>query len=150
MGWRRGLVKNGWGQYFSVALIPWRILWRIFGKWFMKMSKKKKKRRTFISQQMYLYIWVTDILKFYEVLFCAYCKGLFCLVVLIFLCICIKHFQHEEMKKNNSKLNFTKNRRTTWFSHGRLKMSLAWLGECWKSKVIALNSWCKQLIDFVS
>ena len=25
------------------------------------------------------YIWVTDILKFYEVLFCTYCKGLFCL-----------------------------------------------------------------------
>ena len=111
---------------------------------------QEKNKRTFNSQQMYLYIWVTDILKFYEVLFCAYCKGLFCLVVLIFLCICIKHFQHEEMRKNNSKLNFTKNRRTSWFSHGRLKMSLAWLGECWKSKVIALNSWCKQLIDFVS
>ena len=25
---------------------------------------------------------VTDILKFYEVLFCTYCKGLFCLVFL--------------------------------------------------------------------
>ena len=28
-----------------------------------------------ISQQTYLYIRVTDILKFYEVLFCTYCKG---------------------------------------------------------------------------
>ena len=24
-------------------------------------------------------IWVKDILKFYEVLFCTYCKSLFCL-----------------------------------------------------------------------
>ena len=37
------------------------------------------KRKTFTSQQTYLYIPVTDILKFYEVLFCTYCKGLFCL-----------------------------------------------------------------------
>ena len=29
------------------------------------------------SQQKYLYIQVTDILKFYEVLFRTYCKGLF-------------------------------------------------------------------------
>ena len=27
----------------------------------------------------YLYIRVTHIFKFYEVLFCTYCKGLFCL-----------------------------------------------------------------------
>ena len=32
------------------------------------------KRKTFTSQQTYLYIPVTDILKFYEVLFCTYCK----------------------------------------------------------------------------
>ena len=56
--------------------------WKVI---YENVKKKKKKIRTFISQQMYLYI--TDILKFYEVLFCAYCKGLFCLVVLIFLCI---------------------------------------------------------------
>ena len=37
----------------------------------------KMLKRTFISQQTYLYIQVTDILKFYEVLFCTYCKGLF-------------------------------------------------------------------------
>ena len=36
-------------------------------------------KKTFISQQTYLYIQVTDILKFYEVLFCTYRKGLFCL-----------------------------------------------------------------------
>ena len=35
--------------------------------------------KKFISQQTYLHMWVTDILKFYEVLFCTYCKGLFCL-----------------------------------------------------------------------
>ena len=31
------------------------------------------------SQQTYLHMWVTDILKFYEVFFCSYCKDLFCL-----------------------------------------------------------------------
>ena len=36
-------------------------------------------KKTFISQQTYLYLWVTDIMKFYEVLLCKYCKGLFCL-----------------------------------------------------------------------
>ena len=35
--------------------------------------------KTFISQQTFLSIRVTGILKFYEVLFCTYCKGLFCL-----------------------------------------------------------------------
>ena len=29
-------------------------------------------KETFIAQQTYLYIQVTDILKFYEVLFCTY------------------------------------------------------------------------------
>ena len=47
-----------------------------FQKLILKTSKKKKKT---ISQQTYLYIQVIDILKFYAVLFCTYCKGLFCL-----------------------------------------------------------------------
>ena len=55
-------------------------------------------KKTFISQQTYLYLRVADILNFYEVLFCTYCKGLFCLrnimLMLIFLRICIKHSQH--------------------------------------------------------
>ena len=59
----------------------------------MKMSEKK-----FTSQQIYLYRRVTDIFKFYGVLFCTYCKDLFCLqktvIMLIFLRICIKHSQH--------------------------------------------------------
>ena len=46
----------------------------------------------------YFYKWVTNILKFYEVLFCTYCKGLLCLqktvITLIFLHICIKLSQH--------------------------------------------------------
>ena len=33
--------------------------------------------------------------------------------MLIFLYIDIKHFQHLEMRKKNSKLNFTKNRQAT-------------------------------------
>ena len=37
------------------------------------------KKKTFILQQTYLYIRVTDILKFYEVLFYTYCEGFFCL-----------------------------------------------------------------------
>ena len=38
-----------------------------------------EKKTTFISQQVYLYLRVTDILKFSEVLFWTYCKGLICL-----------------------------------------------------------------------
>ena len=90
LGWGKGGGSRGktrWDRYFRIGLIPWRTLWWIFGKWFMKMPKKT----LFISQQTYLSIWVRDILKFYEVFFCTYCKGLFCLqktvVMLIFLCI---------------------------------------------------------------
>ena len=46
---------------------------------FRKVIYENVKKKTFSSQPTYLYIWVTDILKFYEVLFCAYCKGLLCL-----------------------------------------------------------------------
>ena len=33
-----------------------------------------------ILQQACLYIWVTDILNCYEILFCTYCKGMFLFV----------------------------------------------------------------------
>ena len=36
-----------------------------------------KKKNSF--QNKYIYIFVTDILKFYDVLFCTFCKGLLCL-----------------------------------------------------------------------
>ena len=84
-----------------------------------------------------------SFMKFYFV----HVKVCFVLVLmLIFLCICIKHFQHKEMRKNNSKLNFTKNCRASWFSHGRIKISkcfisLGRLDECSKSKV---TTGCKQ------
>ena len=44
------------------------------------------------------------------------------------------------MRKNNSKLDFTKNRGASWRSHDWLKISkcsnsLARMGECWKNKV---------------
>ena len=29
--------------------------------------------------------WVTDILKFYEVLFCTYCEGLLCLYIPLYM-----------------------------------------------------------------
>ena len=61
---------------------------------FWKVMNVKKK--TYVSQQTYLYIWVSDIL--FEVLLCIYCKGLFCLektvIMRTFLCICIKQSQH--------------------------------------------------------
>ena len=44
---------------------------------FQKLNYENAKKNTFISQQTYLSIQVTDILKFYEVLLCTYCKGLF-------------------------------------------------------------------------
>ena len=70
--------------------------------------------------------------------------------MLIFLHICIKHSQHYEMRKNNSKLNFMKNCQASLFSRGQLKISkcstsLAWLGECAKSKVTPLLADCSQL-----
>ena len=46
---------------------------------FLESDLWQLQKKAFISQQTYLYIWVTNILKFYEVLFCTYCKGLFCL-----------------------------------------------------------------------
>ena len=35
----------------------------------------KKAKKSLISQYTYLYVRVTDILKFYEVVFCTYCRG---------------------------------------------------------------------------
>ena len=56
---------------------------------FRKVINVEKKK--FISQKSYLYVQVTDILKFDEVLLCTYCRGLFRLqktvVMLIFLCM---------------------------------------------------------------
>ena len=40
--------------------------------------EKFKKKHSFHNKYIYIHT-VTDILKFYEVLFCTYCKGLFCL-----------------------------------------------------------------------
>ena len=56
----------------SIVILQKTLLW-IFGKWFMKMSKKTK---TFHNK--HLLKLQTDILKFFEALFCTYCKGLFC------------------------------------------------------------------------
>ena len=46
---------------------------------FRKVIYENVEKNPFISQHTYLYVGVTAILKFYEVLFCTYCKGLFCL-----------------------------------------------------------------------
>ena len=39
------------------------------------MKTSEKKNTHFTTNISYLYIQVTDILKFYGVLFCTYCKG---------------------------------------------------------------------------
>ena len=44
---------------------------------FLEGDLWKHWRKTPILQETYLYMQVTDILKFYEVLFCIYFKGLF-------------------------------------------------------------------------
>ena len=46
---------------------------------FWKVIYENIEKKKAILQQTYLYMQVTDILKFYEVLFCIYFKGLFCL-----------------------------------------------------------------------
>ena len=53
-------------KYNISIVILWRTLLWIFRKWFLKTLKKYP----FTSQHTY---------KFSEVLFCAYCEGLFCL-----------------------------------------------------------------------
>ena len=62
-----------------------------------KVIYENIEKKTFILQQTYVYIGVTEILTFYEVLFCTYCKGLLCLwktaIMFIFLCMYIKYSQ---------------------------------------------------------
>ena len=43
--------------------------------WEVIYENVKKKKKTF--RNIHLYIRFPDILKFYEVLICIYCKGLF-------------------------------------------------------------------------
>ena len=47
-----------------------------FRKVIYENMKKKKKKKIMTNTSIYT---ITAILKFYEVLFCTYCKGLFCL-----------------------------------------------------------------------
>ena len=44
---------------------------------FLKVIYENVKKKTFISQQAYLFLRVTGILKFSDILFCTYCKGFF-------------------------------------------------------------------------
>ena len=43
---------------------------------FQKVIDENLEKKTSIHNK---HIWFTDILKFYKVLFCTYCEGLFCL-----------------------------------------------------------------------
>ena len=101
---------------------------------------KRWKKKHLFHNSRYLYIRVTDILKFYEVLFCTYCKGLFCLKKqswrLYSSVVYIPPYMHKTLSTlGNVKSNFAKIRRASWFSRGRLKIlkcsiSLAQLGKC--------------------
>ena len=53
---------------------------------------------------------VTNILKFYEVSFCTNFKNSHYAYIPLYM---LKPSQHKEMRKNNSKLNFTKNRQVS-------------------------------------
>ena len=68
-------VENGCKNLQLFSFKPLKPLCLSSEQGFISRSNKK----TFISQQTYLHIQVTDILKFYEVLFGTYCKGLLCL-----------------------------------------------------------------------
>ena len=46
---------------------------------FRKEIFENFEKKTHSFHNKHLYIWATAILKFYEVLFYIYCKGLFCL-----------------------------------------------------------------------
>ena len=90
-------------------------------------------KKPFISQETYLYIRVTDIFKFYEVLFCTYCKGLLCLLkivaMLIFFCICIK---------NTSKIRKWESTIANWIL-GKIVWRVDFLVGNWKSQNVLFH-----------
>ena len=53
---------------------------------FWNVIYENVEKKTSISQQAYLYI---RVLKFYEVLFCTYCKGLLCLQITVIQLLCL-------------------------------------------------------------
>ena len=78
--------------------------WQVINQ---NVEKKQKKN---VHKQ--IYIGVTDISKFYKVFVhivkvdSVFKNSGFAYI----LYICMKHFQHQEIRKNKSKLNFGKNR----------------------------------------
>ena len=106
-----------------------------------------EKKHSFHNKRIYIYgsktFW--SLMKFYFVNIVKVCFFVFknSHYAHIPLYIYVIHSQQWEMRKNNSKWNFTINRWASWFSCGRPKISkcsvsLAQLGECSKSKVILL------------
>ena len=111
----------------------------------------EKKKHSFRNKHIYIYGSHTS----WSFILYILQRFVLSLETVAMLSICINHFHHWELRKNNSKLKFTKNRRASWSSRGRLKISkfsisLVWLGECSKIKIIPLNRWCKQQIDLYS
>ena len=95
--WHHKCAKNTVDIFILQGILLW-----ILGKWFMKALKKVIHFTTNIS--------IYTGYRHFEV------------IMLIFLCICIKHSQHQEIRKN-SKLNFMKICQASWFSHRRLEIS---------------------------
>ena len=86
----------------------------------------KRRKKTSHNKHIYIHgsqkFW--SFMNFYFVYIVKVCfVSKKTIIMLIFLRIRIKHSQYWEMRKNNCKLNFTKNRGTSWFSCGRLKIS---------------------------
>ena len=110
---------------------------------FRKVIYENVEKKPFISQHTYLYVRVTDIPKFYEVLFCTFCTGLSSLKNSHYAYI--PPYMHKILptlgnEKEQHKLNFTKNSQTSWFSRltlSKCSISLARLGK--KSKVTPLK-----------
>ena len=117
------------------------LLW-VFEKWFMKTSKKK-----FISKQIYLYVGSQTFWSFMKFYFAHFVK-----VCFVFkkqsLCLCSSVYTQnktlptlENEKKDNSKWNFRKNGRASWFSCGRLKISKNKITSLQGYKQVGNNKW---------
>ena len=116
----------------------------LYGKHFYGFSKSRRKtKHSFHNKQIQDLTWsqtTWSFMKFYFVHIAKVCfvfKDQFS---------CLYYMNKTLMRKSNSKLNFTKNYRASWFSHAQLKISqcsisLAQLGECSKSKVAALTTY---------
>ena len=92
----------------------------------------------------HLYILVTDILKFYEVLFCTYCCKCFFIFKKTVIMLIFPMYMHKTLpalgnEKEQQQIEFyEKWLLCGWLKSSKCFISLAWLVECPKSKVTPL------------